>query len=579
MTLLKTYLRALRMLSSEFWLTLGLVIANVAIGLILLVEPLLFGRVVDALSQHEAPLRLIGFWATLGLFSILASMMVAVAADRLAHRQRLAALGNAFEKAITLPLSKHSDMSSGRLMRNLLAGSDALFGLWLTFMREHLSALVSVAFLVPTAIMMQPQLASILCLLAALYAIANFIVVNRTSVGQARVEDVSQDLFGRVGDVLGNINVVQSFWRFNIEVSALRSLMSELLLAQYPVLTWWALLVVLTRAAATITMVAVFTLGAFLEQENKISVGEIVSFVGFSGLLIGKLDQLSNFVARLFNQAPTLDTFFELLDAQDTVLEVRSAKTLKIKNGKVEFSGVSYSFPGSTQGVFDLSFIASPGQTIALVGTTGSGKTTTLSLLQRLRDPDSGSISIDGQDIRDVTLASLRASISTVFQDSSLFNRSIAENIRIGRPDATDEEVREAARLAEALAFIEQKPGGFAFEIGERGARLSGGERQRLAIARAILKAAPILILDEATSALDTETEAKIQIALKSLCVGRTTFVIAHRLSTVAEADRILVLKEGLIIEEGRFEELVRLNGAFARMVKDGGFNQPEASA
>jgi len=382
-----------------------------------------------------------------------------------------------------------------------------------------------------------------------------------------------------VGDVLGNINVVQSFWRFNIEVSALRSLMSELLLAQYPVLTWWALLVVLTRAAATITMVAVFTLGAFLEQENKISVGEIVSFVGFSGLLIGKLDQLSNFVARLFNQAPTLNTFFELLDAQDTVLEVRSAKTLKIQNGKVEFSRVSYSFPGSAQGVFDLSFTASPGQTIALVGTTGSGKTTTLSLLQRLRDPDSGSISIDGQDIRDVTLASLRASMSTVFQDSGLFNRSIAENIRIGRPDATDEEVREAARLAEALAFIERKPGGFAFEIGERGARLSGGERQRLAIARAILKAAPILILDEATSALDTETEAKIQIALKSLCVGRTTFVIAHRLSTVAEADRILVLKEGLIIEEGRFEDLVRQNGAFTRMVKEGGFNQPEASA
>jgi len=217
-----------------------------------------------------------------------------------------------------------------------------------------------------------------------------------------------------------------------------------------------------------------------------------------------------------------------------------------------------------------------PGATIALVGATGSGKTTTLTFLQRLRDPDQGRITIDGQDIREVTLKSLRDSIGIVFQEAGLFNRSIAENILIGRPGATQDEVIAAARLAEAEEFIEKKPGGFGFVIGERGGALSGGERQRLAIARALLKNAPILILDEATSALDTGTEAKIKRALDALRRGRTTFIIAHRLSTVAHADQILVLEQGRILERGTFRELVALNGLFAQMVRDGGFQEPE---
>jgi ATP-binding cassette subfamily B protein len=192
-----------------------------------------------------------------------------------------------------------------------------------------------------------------------------------------------------------------------------------------------------------------------------------------------------------------------------------------------------------------------------------------------MRQPEAGRVSIDGTNIADVTLTSLRHAVAVVFQDAGLFNRTIAENIRVGRPDAPDAEVERAARLAEAHDFIKKKPGGYQFVIGERGQSLSGGERQRIAIARAILKDAPILILDEATSALDAETEARIKRALDALREGRTTFIIAHRLSTVANADRILVLDQGRIIERGRFRELVAQGGLFARLVAEGGFTEP----
>ncbi len=576
MNLLRTYLKALSLLAPEKWLASGLVLANVAIGLVQLLEPILFGRVVDALAGGKAAFPLIGLWAGLGLFSILGGVVVAVAADRLAHRQRLSVLANVFERVITLPVAFHAERGSGTVVRTLLAGSDALFWMWLTFLREHLAALVSIGFLIPTAIAMQPLLAAILGVLSIIYVVANVIVVQRTTGGQDAVERYNQDVFGRVGDVLGNVTVVQSFARLHAETSALRSLMGHLLKVQYPVLTWWAILTVMTRASATITMVAIFSVGALLAEKGAVTVGEIVSFVGFATLLIGKLDQLSSFVSRIFNQTPTIQNFFHLLEAPGAAIEAPDAVELKVNGGRVIYEDISFQFPGSTQGVFSIDFDVPPGATIALVGSTGSGKTTTLTFLQRLRDPDQGRITIDGQDIREVTLKSLRDSIGIVFQEAGLFNRSIAENILIGRPGATQDEVMAAARLAEAEEFIEKKPGGFGFIIGERGAALSGGERQRLAIARALLKNAPILILDEATSALDTGTEAKIKRALDALRRGRTTFIIAHRLSTVAHADQILVLEQGRIIERGTFRELVALNGLFAQMVRDGGFQEPE---
>jgi ATP-binding cassette subfamily B protein len=234
----------------------------------------------------------------------------------------------------------------------------------------------------------------------------------------------------------------------------------------------------------------------------------------------------------------------------------------------VEFHRVCFSYHAPHRAVDDLSFAIQPGQTIALVGASGAGKSTALSLLYRAFDPQSGFITIDGVDIRQFQLSALRRNIGVVFQEPLLFNRSIADNLRIGSPEATDVALREACARAQALDFIEQQPDGFNTIIGERGRTLSGGERQRLSIARVLLKDAPILILDEATSALDTPTEASLLSALEAVTQTRSTLVIAHRLSTIRQADHILVMDAGRVIESGSFDALYQQGGRFTDIMQ-----------
>jgi ATP-binding cassette, subfamily B, beta-glucan exporter len=245
----------------------------------------------------------------------------------------------------------------------------------------------------------------------------------------------------------------------------------------------------------------------------------------------------------------------------------------------VEFANVSFSYDGKRTAIADVSFTVEPGQNVALVGSTGSGKSTTLGLLHRAFDPQSGAIRIDGIDIRDITLASLRRNIGVVFQEPMLFARSIRENLQVGRPEATPADMMQALERAQALEFIQRQGDGLDSIIGERGRSLSGGERQRLSIARALLKNPPVLILDEATSALDAATEKKLQAALDEVMKGRTTFVIAHRLATVRNADRILVFDAGKVVESGSFDELVAQGGRFAELARAQFMAGPETQA
>jgi glucan exporter ATP-binding protein len=574
LSILRIYLRVIALLAPEKALAITLAFANLALAGVYFLEPWLFGHVVDALAAagHTDAWRYIGWWALVGFGGVIASVWVSLHSDRLAHRRRLAAIAQFFEHAIALPLSFHGRHHTGRLLRIMHGGSSNLFSLWLGFFREHLATLLSIVVMVPLALKMNWKLALLMIGLMVSFAVFNAIAVRRTHQAQGRVEELHHEISERAGDVFGNVLVVQSFNRLADEVSQIHNMMQRVLAAQYPVLRGWAWLSVANRAASTLTIVAIFALGAQLNSKGEVSVGGIVSFVGFALMLIGRLEQFASFISGLFFQTHSLNDFFAVLDTQEVLHDKPGAPDLPVVRGEVAFENVSFGYEVTHPALRHLSFRVPAGGTAAIVGPTGAGKTTALSLLYRAYDPSEGRITIDGFDIRQVSLKSLRQHIAVVFQDPGLFYRSIADNLRMGKPDATQEEIEAAAHTAEAHNFVMVKPEGYATLVAERGRSLSGGERQRLSIARAMLKDAPILILDEATSALDNATEARIQRALNALTKDRTTFVIAHRLSTVRNADTILVLKDGMLVEQGRYDELVKLGGLFAELDAQGRF-------
>jgi ATP-binding cassette subfamily B protein len=572
MSILRLYTRVLELLGKEAGLGWLLAVANLLLAGSQFAEPVLFGRIVDVLSGttvagSNSAWPFLLAWVAFGLFTIACSALVALQADRLAHRQRQAVLTSYFEHILQLPLTFHSGTHSGRLMKVMLNGTDALWRLWLGFFREHFAAILSVVVLLPLSLYLNWRLAILLFVLCIVFTALTTFVVRKTFGMQMAVEEHYSELSARASDALGNVALVQSFVRFEAEVKGLRSVADQLLEAQMPVLSWWALVTVITRASTTITVLAIFTLGIALHDQGLTSVGEIVMFVSFATLLIQKLEQVVSFINSVFMEAPRLREFFGVLDAVPAVHDRPDAIEVGRLSGLVEFNDVTFSYDGKRPAVEDLSFTALPGQTIALVGPTGAGKSTAIALLHRAFDPQSGFIRIDGMDVRGITLTALRRNIGVVFQEALLFNRSIADNLRVGKPDATEAEMRLAAERAQALEFIERS-GGLETNAGERGRMLSGGERQRLSIARALLKDPPILILDEATSALDAVTETKVNAALDEVMRGRTTFVIAHRLSTIRNATRILVFENGRVIESGTFDELVAQGGHFAELAR-----------
>jgi ATP-binding cassette, subfamily B, beta-glucan exporter len=577
MNFVRIYLRVLGLLRPDAKLAIALALANIAVAGAQFVEPVLLGRIVDALSgalpSGVAPAMrilapLIGAWIGFGLFIIAASTLVAWFADRLAHRRRNMVLADYFQHLLQLPLAYHSDVHSGRQLKVMLTGTDTLWWLWLSFFREHFAAFVFIALLLPASFVLNWRLALPLVVLCAAFVGLTFTVMQRTFAMQKAVERHYSDLAETAADTLGNIALVQSYARVELEVSGLRGMVNALLRAQMPVLSWWAVATVLTRAGTTLTVLVILLLGAYLKLVGLASVGQIVSFMSIAALLISRLEQAVVFSNRLFLDAPKLADFFGVFDTEPAVRDRPGAIDPGRVRGAVEFHDVSFSYTDARPAVAHLTFTAAPGEHVALVGPTGSGKSTALALLYRAFDPQSGAISVDGMDIRDLTLTGLRRHIGVVFQETLLFNRSIAENLRVGKPDASERELREAAARAQALDFIDANSEGFEARIGERGRLLSGGERQRLAIARALLKDPPILILDEATSALDPLTEHRVNLALDEVMKGRTTFVIAHRLATIRGASRILVFEHGRIAETGTFAELAQRGGFFTGLLR-----------
>ncbi|MBN8875047.1 MAG: glucan ABC transporter ATP-binding protein/ permease [Rhodospirillales bacterium] len=577
MRFLRTYGRVIGLLGRDMRIAAMLAAANLMVAGLQFLDPVLFGRVVNLLSRSDQlspsavwseALTLLAIWAGVGVAGIGANIAVSLQTERLAHRHRIKAMGRYFRHVLALPLSFHGDTQSGRLIKTMLAGTDGLFGTWLVFFRDQLSTLLSAVVLLPLTLFLNWRLGLVLIALVAVFLGVTTLVVRKTETAQRRVERYNSSLAGTAQDALTNVMVVQSFTRLAAEARLFGDIAQQVIRNQFPVLNWWALVNVMTRASSTLAVITLVIVGTWLHGRGMASVGEIVSFMGIAMLLIGRLETAASFVSSLFFKLPALEEFFAVLDAESSVPEKPDARRLWAPRGEVCFDHVSFAYPGGTPVLNDMSFLAKPGTSVALVGHTGAGKSTAMALLQRLWDPTAGRITIDGQDLRDVTLESLRAQIGVVFQESLLFNRSIRDNLRVGNPEATDEEVEQACRMADAHEFIIRQPYGYDTMIGERGTTLSGGQRQRLAIARALIKNPPLLILDEATSALDAATEARVSRALKALMSGRTTFIIAHRLSTVRDADVILVFDDGKIVEQGSFTELVARRGRFAELVE-----------
>lgn len=306
--------------------------------------------------------------------------------------------------------------------------------------------------------------------------------------------------------------------------------------------------------------------GALLALQQQLTIGQLLVVMTYIGAVYGPISTIAGATGPIQEQLVNLKAAFGLLDTEAEIRDRPGAVPIGNSRGQVEFREVGFTYPGREDTLKDVSFKVLPGQTVAIVGPTGAGKTTLMSLLPRFYDAQQGAVMLDGQDVRDVTLRSLRQQFSVVLQEPLLFSASIAENIRYGRLEANMDEIEQAARAANAHDFISRLPNGYETVVGERGGRLSGGERQRIAVARAFLKDSPILILDEPTSSIDSRTEVVILDALDRLVVGRTAFIIAHRLSTVRHADLIVVMDHGRVVESGTHRELMEGNGVYRQM-------------
>ena len=467
------------------------------------------------------------------------------------------------------------DESSGRLISRFTNDIALLRNAFSTVLTAIAKEMLSLLFLVGVMIYQNPELSAIASLA---FPLAIYPII-RLGKRMRKVADKTQlqlgDFTSTLDEIFSGVRTVKSYNREDFESSRAKSIIEGLFKLYYKAIRIQAAAAPMMELLSSVSIACVIGYGGFQVIDGETTPGAFFSFIAAFLMAYKPVRSLAGLNSTLQEGLSAANRLFSVLDTPAQIADAPGATTLKLDKGEIAFDHVSFAYSEGSAGVHDVSFRVPAGKTAALVGLSGSGKSTLMNLLLRFYNINSGSIRIDGQDLHDITLHSLRNAMAFVPQESMLFDDTVRANIRYGREDASDEDIYEAARSAAADDFIRQLPEGYDTMIGAHGVRLSGGQRQRLAIARAMLKNAPILLLDEATSSLDNESERSIQSALKQLMKGRTTLVIAHRLSTIVGADIIYVLDGGRIIESGSHAELMTKQSNYYRLYAETVISDP----